>query len=125
MRRPLLAAIVALLAVSSVLEAVAYAEQANACWFMRLPQAERPPCCDLMGKTRFTLPGGDCCKFFVYDEGDARALSDVPTDVPPAGVVVFARTTVANAPTRISSTTARARAPPPRWRPTDTVRLLI
>jgi len=114
----------AILASATVLEGVAYADRADACWFQRLPQAERPVCCDLVGKTRFTLPGGDCCKLFTWDEGDPRAMTDVGSDVAPAMIVLLPRIAEPVAPALVAIAAApRARAPP--WRPTDTVRLLI
>lgn len=125
-RRSVLASIVVLLASSAVLEGVAYAQRADDCWFMRLPRAERPPCCDLMGKTRVTLPGGDCCKLLVWDAGQDRVVSDGAVDVPLAALVVLPRFVLSGHPPAVTVATPRqARAPPPPWRPTDTVRLLI
>lgn len=125
MKAPSIAVVtLALLASATLLEGVVYAQKADACWFQRMPHSARPPCCDLVGKTRFTREGGDCCKLFSWDEGDPRALSDAPTAVAPAALMVLPR--VAMSPLRRAiaiEATPRSRAPP--WRPTDTVRLLI
>ena len=125
-KRPIQAVIVALLAASALLEGVAYAQRADDCWVMRLPHAERPPCCDLMGKTRVTLPGGDCCKLLVWEAGQERVVFDGAVDVPLAPLALLPRIVVLGQPVAVAlSTPKHARAPPPPWRPTDTVRLLI
>ena len=115
---------VALLASATVLEGVAYAQKADACWFQRLPQSARPDCCDLVGKTRFTPEGGDCCKLFRWEEGEPRASSDASPDVLPAMLVATLRVAAPQIRARgIDRPVPSSRAPP--WRPTDTVRLLI
>ncbi len=125
-KRSFLASVVLLLASSTLLDAVAYADRADDCWFMRLTQAERPPCCDLMGKTRLTLPGGDCCKLLVWEVGPDRVVSDAAVHVPPAALALLPRIFLAAPPPAVAPLVpSQARAPPPPWRPTDTVRLLI
>ncbi len=113
------------LGVVTVLEGVAYAKRANACWFMRLTIEERPSCCDLMGKTRFTLPGGDCCKLLTLEEAEPTALTDATASIAPVASCVQLVDVSGAAPlTTESCVPARARAPP-RWRTTDTIVLLI
>lgn len=123
--RRFLAVVVVFLGAVSVTHGIVYAQKAESCWFMRLTQDERPECCSLVGKTRFTPVGGDCCKLFLWDDAEPGATTDVPTSVPVALLVELPRLAlVHHEPTSRGPAIGRARAPPP-WRPTDTIRLLI
>ncbi|HJL05392.1 MAG TPA: hypothetical protein RMH85_14405 [Polyangiaceae bacterium LLY-WYZ-15_(1-7)] len=125
-RRGLLASVVAALALVTASHAAAYAKRAHACRFMRLPSALRAPCCDLATKDRFTPPGGDCCKRLLWEEAEPAASTPATPPVPPAAVAWNPPMPVALPPLEADVTVAeRARAPPPRWRPTDTIVLLI
>lgn len=119
--------VLALLALATVLQGVAFAEKVDACAMVRRPAAERQGCCALAGVERITREGGDCCKTLTLGATEDALSSSVAVEVPPAMVALGgpAPVVVREAQGR-TLPASRARAPPPPlWRPTDTVRLLL
>jgi hypothetical protein len=119
--------VLALLALATVLDGVAFAQRVEACAMVRRPAAERKGCCALAGVERITREGGDCCKTLTLAATEDALSASVAVEVPPAMVVAVLLPVVDVAqPRELGIATARARAPPPPlWRPTDTVRLLL
>ncbi|MBX3248443.1 MAG: hypothetical protein KF901_14785 [Myxococcales bacterium] len=128
-RTSTLATLVAVLALATSLQTVAFFERASACWFLRMPASTRPPCCDLATKTRFTAPGGDCCKHLVLDETTDARLVTADASVPLAPVVATraAIPDLAAAPLRRTLPPPAARGPPPPrpFHPTRTTVLRV
>lgn len=124
--RRTVAFVLSVLTVSVALEGASYVSRAYECRFMMLPQAERAPCCLLSSKTRFTPEGGDCCHYLNLDEAVPGAM--VSATPPVAQAMATPLVHLAEVPPALAvevPVRRRARAPPPRWRPTDTTVLLI
>lgn len=69
LRRPVIQLVLlTLVALGQLAAAADFFRRANTCWAMRLPAAERPPCCNFAGLDRITPPEGDCCKTLLLDE---------------------------------------------------------
>lgn len=117
----------ALLALATVLDGVAFAQKAEACAMVRRPAAERKGCCALAGVERITREGGDCCKTLTLGATEDALSTSIAVEVPPAMVALGTHASLSVRPARAQLRTShRARAPPPPlWRPTDTVRLLL
>jgi len=119
--------VLALLALATVLQGVAFAKKADACAMVSRPAAERTGCCALAGVERITREGGDCCKTLTLGATEDALSSSVAVEVQPAMVALGGPVSVAIRKARGRALAVRrARAPPPPlWRPTDTVRLLL
>lgn len=119
--------VLALLALATVLDGVAFAQKAEACAMVSRPAAERKGCCALAGVERITREGGDCCKTLTLGATEDASNASLSLEVPPAMVALGAPPRVQVHPARGRVLAAgRARAPPPPlWRPTDFVRLLL
>lgn len=119
--------VLALMASATVLGGVAFARQVERCAMVSQPRAERRGCCALAGVDRLTREGGDCCKTLQLADGEDVSQTTVALEVPVAMVALGGAAAVVVEPPRLALTAdARARAPPPPlWRPTDTVRLLL
>ncbi|MCB9614399.1 MAG: hypothetical protein H6721_16160 [Sandaracinus sp.] len=121
-----LAMVVALGIVAS-LQTTAFFVRADACWFLRMPASQRPPCCGLANKTRFTREGGDCCKHLVLDESvpATTVTTNPPVALAPVAPVVFFVDVVTPRPS-VESAPPQARGPPPRpFHPTSTTVLRV
>ncbi len=115
-----MAFVLGVLALSVTASGASYLKRAHACRYMSLPQAVRAPCCSLGGTTRFTPPGGDCCKHLNLDASVPAGTTDSGVEVPmPMVAVVTFAPMVQPARLLREAPAVRARAPPPRWRPTD------
>ncbi len=119
--------VLALLALATVLQGVAFAEKVDECAMVMRPAAERTGCCALAGVERITREGGDCCKTLTLAATEDALSSSVAVEVPPAMVALGGPVPLVVHPARGRALAVhRARAPPPPlWRPTDTVRLLL
>jgi len=119
--------VLALLALATVLEGVAFAKKVDECAMVMRPAAERKGCCALAGVERITREGGDCCKTLTLAATEDVLSVSVAVEVPPAMVALGEPVTLAVRPAGASAVAVRrARAPPPPlWRPTDFVRLLL
>ena len=85
MRRSVaLQTVIAILVVAAGLDAVAYAQRADACEYMSRPAAERPPCCAASAMDRLTGEGGDCCKELWLADSTPTSPRAESGRVPPA-----------------------------------------
>lgn len=119
--------VLALLALATLLQGVAFAKKVDECAMVMKPAAERKGCCALAGVERITREGGDCCKTLTLAATEDALSSSVAVEVPPAMVALGGPVALVVHPARATVLPVRrARAPPPPlWRPTDFVRLLL
>lgn len=119
--------VLALLALATVSSGAAFLQKVDECAMVMRPAAERKGCCALAGVERITREGGDCCKTLTLGATEDALGSQVAVEVPPAMVAIGTHAPLLVPPARARVVTRhRARAPPPPlWRPTDTVRLLL
>lgn len=122
----ILTGVLLLLASASVAQAADYARQVHACRFLRMTAAERPECCDLALKDRFTRPGGDCCKSFTWEASEPAADVAHGHDVPLAFITQrLAWVAPRPAWTSLEAPSPFARGPPPLPIATKTIVLRI
>lgn len=115
-----------LLALASTLSSVSYFMAADSCWFTRMTSAERPPCCDLGGRDRFTMPGGDCCKTLHYEAAELVELTEALADIAPAAVAPFEPAALVHIrPGHPLAIEPRARPPPPPTLPLITRTIVL
>jgi len=117
----------ALLTLAVGAQAAAFAARAYDCRFMRMTASERPGCCSLSARDRFTRPGGDCCKHLVVEEATPATGTDFVHTVPPS----LPATTPAQlaVPARVAHLRAvpprAVQRPPPIPIPTETIVLRV